>query len=57
MLPANKKFTVLKNITRHDILNQLTGLRAYLELSKKSLTDPVIPKYVQKQEPSAEAIQ
>ncbi len=57
LLQANKNIQMLNNITRHDILNQLTGLRAYLELSKKSLTDPVVLTYIQKQELSAEAIQ
>ncbi|MGB8220734.1 MAG: PAS domain S-box protein [Methanoregula sp.] len=37
---ANKKLTLLSGITRHDILNQLTGLEGYLELLDTKVTDP-----------------
>jgi len=57
LLQANKKLTMLNSITRHDILNQLTGLTTYLELSKKDTTNPVLLGYLQKEEQAAEAIQ
>jgi len=57
LLQANKKLSMLSSITRHDILNQLTGLRTYLELSKGQVTDPVLLGYIQKEEQAAEAIQ
>jgi PAS domain S-box-containing protein len=34
LIIANRKLNLLNNITRHDILNQLTALIGYLELSK-----------------------
>lgn len=37
---TNKKLNLLSGITRHDILNQLTVLRGYLNLSRSVLTDP-----------------
>jgi PAS domain S-box-containing protein len=37
---ANRKLNLLSSITRHDILNQLTGLLGYLELSRESVQDP-----------------
>lgn len=37
---ANKKLVLLSGITRHDILNQLTALEGYLELSGENLEDP-----------------
>ena len=37
---ANKKLNLLNNVTRHDILNQLTALLGFLELSKQDTTDP-----------------
>jgi PAS domain S-box-containing protein len=37
---ANKKLTLLSSITRHDILNQLTGLQGYLGLIEEQSTDP-----------------
>ena len=54
---ANDKLTMLNSITRHDILNQLMGLRTYLELSKEDVTDPVFLGYIQKEEQAAETIQ
>lgn len=54
---ANAKLTMLNSITRHDILNQLMGLRTYLELSKEDVTDPVFLEYIQKEEQAAETIQ
>jgi PAS domain S-box-containing protein len=37
---ANRKLNLLSTITRHDILNQLTALLGYLELSRESVQDP-----------------
>jgi PAS domain S-box-containing protein len=54
---ANAKLTMLNSITRHDILNQLMGLRTYLELSKEDVTDPVFLGYIKKEEEAAETIQ
>ena len=54
---ANDKLTMLNSITRHDILNQLMGLRTYLELSKEDVTDPVFLGYIKKEEEAAETIQ
>jgi C4-dicarboxylate-specific signal transduction histidine kinase len=36
LLQANKKLNILSSITRHDILNKLTALVAFLELSKEN---------------------
>jgi PAS domain S-box-containing protein len=33
---ANRKINLLSSITRHDILNQLMGLKAYLQLSREA---------------------
>ncbi|MDO9325868.1 MAG: PAS domain S-box protein [Methanoregula sp.] len=57
LLRANEKLTMLNSITRHDILNQLMGLRTYLELSKETVKDPVLLRYIGKEEQAAEAIQ
>jgi PAS domain S-box-containing protein len=37
---TNKKLNLLSSITRHDILNQLTALKGYLQLSQQSEHDP-----------------
>lgn len=52
---ANKKLTMLNQITRHDILNQIMGLQTYLELSK-DVKDPVLMGYILKEEQAVEAI-
>lgn len=54
---ANKKLTMLNSITRHDILNQLMGLKTYLELSKEGVTGPEFSGYLQKEVLVADAIE
>jgi PAS domain S-box-containing protein len=53
---ANRKLNLLNNVTRHDILNQLTALLGYLELSKEDIQDPRFQTYVTKEELAAHAI-
>jgi PAS domain S-box-containing protein len=57
VLNANKKLNTLSSVTRHDILNQLMGLRTFLELSKQDTKDPVLLEYIKKEDQAAEAIQ
>ena len=47
---ANRKLNILSTITRHDILNKLTGLQGYLELMKGEYTDPRLQEYLAIQE-------
>jgi PAS domain S-box-containing protein len=47
---ANKKLNILSSITRHDILNKLTGLQGYLELMKGEYSDPKLQEYLAVQE-------
>lgn len=54
---VNKKLNMLNSITRHDILNKLMGLRAYLELCKNEMKSPGVMEYLQGMEQAAEAIQ
>ncbi|MDO9035590.1 MAG: ATP-binding protein [Methanoregula sp.] len=56
LIIANRKLNLLNNVTRHDILNQLTALIGYLELSKDDIKDPLLLKYVNKEEIAANAI-
>ncbi|MEN6443227.1 MAG: PAS domain S-box protein [Methanoregula sp.] len=56
VLKANKKLNILSSITRHDILNKLTVLRAYMDLMKERVTDPKTYMYIQAQEKAAQAI-
>jgi len=53
---ANKKLNLLNNVTRHDILNQLTALIGYLELSRQDTNDPKMLKYIEKESKAASAI-
>ena len=53
---ANKKLNMLSSITRHDVLNLLTALLAYLTISKEEVTDPGILEYIEKEYRAATAI-
>ena len=46
----------MNNVTRHDILNQLTALLGFLELSRQDTTDPTILNYLTKEEQVANTI-
>ena len=54
---ALTKLNMLSSITRHDILNQITGLRTYLELSKEDLAGTKHELFITKEDQAAEAIQ
>ncbi len=47
---ANKKISLLTNITRHDITNKIVAVHSYLELIRELATDPVQIEYLGKQE-------
>jgi PAS domain S-box-containing protein len=53
---ANKKLNILSTITRHDILNRLTGMQGYLDLMKVEYSDPRIQEYLAIQETIIETI-
>jgi PAS domain S-box-containing protein len=53
---ANRKLNLLNNITRHDILNQLTSLFGFLELVNRNVTDPVLISYLEREKKAAESI-
>jgi PAS domain S-box-containing protein len=55
---ANTKLNLLSSITRHDILNQLTALKGYLELSEYSIHDPdKLRVYIAREQKNAETIE
>ncbi|HEX3001079.1 MAG TPA: PAS domain-containing sensor histidine kinase, partial [Methanoregula sp.] len=55
---ANTKLNLLSSITRHDILNQLTALKGYLELSEFSLDDPdKLREYLARERKNADTIE
>jgi PAS domain S-box-containing protein len=53
---ANRKLNLLSTITRHDILNQLTSLLGYLELSRDSVQDPSNSTLIAKEIEAARSI-
>ncbi|MEN6610712.1 MAG: PAS domain S-box protein [Methanoregulaceae archaeon] len=53
---ANRRLNLLNNVTRHDILNQMTGLLGYIQLSRQKISDPEILTYIAKEEQAAETI-
>ena len=44
---ANKKLGLMASITRHDIVNQLVALNAYIELCRERTTDPAVVSHLQ----------
>jgi PAS domain S-box-containing protein len=53
---ANKKLNLLNNVTRHDILNQLTVLIGYIELSRQDVKNPQMLAYLAKERQAADTI-
>ena len=53
---ANKKLNLLSSITRHDILNKLTGLKGFLELMKGEAADATMQEYLATQEEIIETL-
>jgi PAS domain S-box-containing protein len=51
------KLNMLSSITRHDILNQVMGLRTFLELSREDLKGTRFESYIEKEDQAAEAVQ
>jgi PAS domain S-box-containing protein len=43
---TNEKLNLLNSITRHDMANKITGLSAYLEISREITNDPAILEYL-----------
>ena len=54
---TNEKLNLMNSITRHDILNQLTGVRGYLGLVEASITDPQNAAYLRNVDDAASAIE
>lgn len=53
---VNNKLILLSGITRHDILNQMTALAAYLELVREKTRDPADSRYLDTMESILEVI-
>jgi PAS domain S-box-containing protein len=55
---TNKKLNLLCSITRHDILNQLLGIRGYIRLSREVIDNPEkILEFIKKEEQAANTIE
>jgi PAS domain S-box-containing protein len=54
---TNKKLNLMNDITRHDILNQLTVLNSFLNLADEQTDDRTVKKYLVKSEQVSETIQ
>lgn len=55
---VNRQLNLLSSITRHDILNQLTVLKGYLELSRDFLDNPkILSEYLERELIAANTIQ
>ncbi|MBN2734360.1 MAG: response regulator [Methanomicrobiaceae archaeon] len=56
LIEANKKINLLNSITRHDILNQMTVLNGYLELSLNISENDEQKVFLEKQKAAADTI-
>jgi PAS domain S-box-containing protein len=54
---ANHQLSLLSGITRHDILNKITGIIGYLKLAEMKVSDPVIDEYLGKMESAIMEVQ
>ncbi|MFA4876898.1 MAG: response regulator [Methanoregula sp.] len=54
---ASKKLSLLSSITRHDMLNQLTALKTYIELSRGEPDLDALAKYMRTEEVIAENLE
>ncbi len=54
---ANRKLNLLSGLTRHDVVNQLTALSGYVELSADGVTDPKFQQIIKKEQMIIEMIQ
>ena len=54
---VNKKLNILSSVTRHDILNKITALLVYLELSQELTKDPTLLEYIHKEIDTTQAIE
>ena len=53
---ANKKISLLSNITRHDLTNKIVAVHSYLELIRELATNPQQSEYIDRQEQALEAM-
>ncbi len=53
---ANRQLNLLSGITRHDILNKVTGILGYLELARMKPDDPEVREYLEKIDDATKAI-
>lgn len=56
LVNVNKKLNLLSTITRHDILNQLTALATYLELSRDYAENQTVRDFIEKEQKIAAII-
>jgi PAS domain S-box-containing protein len=47
LIQVNKKLNLLSSVTRHDILNQLTALYGYIELSNLVVKDAMMKRFIE----------
>ncbi|MGA2917217.1 sensor histidine kinase [Methanoregula sp.] len=53
---SNRKLNLVNDITRHDILNQMTVLNSYISLGEAQSSDPAVTKYFVRSEQVIETI-
>lgn len=54
---AGRKMNLLSSITRHDILNQLTALKAYIELSRETTDRKALDNIIEREDTIASTLE
>ncbi len=57
LIQANKKLNILSSITRHDILNKITALYAFLDISRETCTNKEQCVHIDKEIETVQALQ
>jgi PAS domain S-box-containing protein len=56
LIQAHRNLGIMNTITRHDVLNQLTGIFGFLELARSGNDNPEVERYITKSYTAAQVI-
>ncbi|HNX18605.1 MAG TPA: ATP-binding protein [Methanoregula sp.] len=57
LMLANRKLNLLSGITRHDILNKISGARGYYEVMRMKFPDPALAEYITRLDDTTKEVQ
>lgn len=57
LMLANRKLNLLSTVTRHDILNKISGVHNFLDLMRLKFSDPALSEYITRLDTTATEVQ